>query len=134
MRKKLVFFIGIVLLCLISWGFFLYNKPHVGVGNAKPDVTMLADDLYKQYNENETTANQKFLNKVIAVTGTVDEVNTSNNAFVILLKKADDMGGVSCNLFTNTNANIQQGKTVTIKGRCTGFLMDVALTDCVVQQ
>ncbi len=134
MRKNVIFFIAIVLLCLIGRGLFLYYKPRVGIGNAKPDISMQAADLYHQYNANEEAANKKFLNKVIAVTGVVDDVSRQHSACVILLKNKNETGGVSCHLFANTNAHIQQGETLTIKGRCTGFLMDAALTDCIIEQ
>ena len=134
MRKKVIFFIGISLLCFTGWGFFLYNKPRAGVENIKPDITIKAGDLYKQYNEDEAASNTKFLNKIIRVSGTVDQVEKSDSAYIILLKQKEDAGGVSCNLFAHTNNNIQRGKTITMKGKCTGFLMDVALTDCLIEQ
>ncbi len=135
MRKKVFFFIGIALLCLAGWGFYLYNKPRQGVGDIKPDVTIEAKNLYNQYSENEEAANKKFLNKVIAVTGTTTEVNKTDSTYLIQLQ-GNDMGGISCNVFTRNNSNlqIQKGETITIKGRCTGFLMDVALTDCVIEK
>lgn len=134
MRKRVIFFIGIVLLCTAAWGLFLFNKPHRDVGNVKSDITMPADELYQQYNKNEAAANTRFLNKIITVTGIVDEVSETKNSSVILLKSKDEPGGVSCNLFAHTKVAVQRGKTLTIKGRCTGFLMDVALTDCVMKE
>ncbi len=133
MRKKIVFFIAIVLLCFAGWGFYLFNKPHEGVGGAEADITIQATDLYQQYSTDEAKANAKYINKIIAVTGTVSEVNKENNTCTILLKKENEEGGVSCNLFTHTNTNAKKGETLTIKGRCTGFLMDVALADCVIE-
>ena len=134
MKKKLLFFISILLLCAAGWGFYLYNKPRTGVENKQADITISAADLYKQYNDNETAANQKFLNKIISVTGTADEVNQTDSTYTILLKNEADMGGVSCSLFDNKAAAIAKGKTVTVKGKCTGYLMDVALTDCVISK
>ncbi len=134
MQKKVFFFIGIALLCTAAWGLFLFNKPHSDVGDKKADMILQADDLYQQYSKDETAANAKFLNKIITVTGTVNQIDETNNAAIILLKNKDDAGGVSCNLFAHKKVSVQQGKAVTIKGRCTGFLMDVALTDCVIEK
>ena len=133
MRKKLLFFIGIVLLCLVGRGFFLYDKPHKDVSDVKADITMRAADLYHEYSADETAANAKFINKTIAVTGVISEVNKANNTCTVLLKDKNETGGISCNLFTATNTYVKEGETITIKGRCTGFLMDVALTDCVIE-
>lgn len=134
MRKKLLFFTGIVLLCLAGRGLFLYNKPHGGVGDTKADVAVTSADLYHQYNADETTANAKFMDKIITVTGVVSEVSQADKTCTILLKNKEDGGGVSCNLFNHPNALVKEGETVTIKGRCTGFLMDVALTGCEIEK
>ncbi len=134
MRKRVIFFIGIVLLCTAAWGLFLFNKPHEDVGGINPDMSMQANKLYQQYNKNEAAANNQFLNKIISVTGIVNEINETKNASIILLKNKDETGGVSCNLFARAKVAVQQGETLTIKGRCTGFLMDVALTDCVIEK
>ncbi|MDQ2752884.1 MAG: OB-fold putative lipoprotein, partial [Bacteroidota bacterium] len=83
MRKKLLFFIGIVLLCAAAWGLFLFNKPHSDVGSKEPDMRMQADELYQQYKKNEAVANTRFLNKIITVTGIVDEINETKTASII---------------------------------------------------
>ena len=134
MKKKLLFFIGILLLAIAGWGYYLYNKPRTGVEDKQPDITIAATDLYKQYSTDETTANQKYLNKIISVSGIADEVNKTDSMYTILLKGDADMGGVSCNLFNTKTITITKGKTITIKGKCTGFLMDVALTDCIIEK
>ena len=134
MKKKILFFIGILLLCLAGWGYYIYNKPRTGVAGKQPDITITAADLYKQYSDNEAAANQKFLNKIISVTGAAEEINKSDSTYTILLKSDTDMGGISCSLFDNKTAIVPKGKPVTVKGKCTGYLMDVALTDCVIEK
>lgn len=134
MKKKLLFFIGILLLVMAGRGYYLYNKPRTGVEDKQADVTIAAADLYNQYNSDETAANQKYLNKIISVSGIAGEVNKTDSTYTILLKGDADMGGISCNLFDAQTAAVAKGKTVTIKGKCTGYLMDVALTDCVIEK
>ena len=43
-------------------------------------------------------------------------------------------GGINCQLFAGTKVDPEprSGDAVTVKGRCTGFLMDVNLADCVL--
>lgn len=134
MKKNLLFFIGVLLLIMAGWGYYLYNKPRIGVEDKRPDITIAATDLYNQYNSNETAANDNYLNKIISVSGIPDEVNRTDSTYTILLKGDTDMGGVSCSLFDNKTPAITKGKLVTIKGKCAGFLMDVALTDCVIEK
>jgi len=48
-----------------------------------------------------------------------------------------DLAGVGCQLEKNTKSNMNKlivGESVTIKGICTGILIDVVLVDCVITE
>ncbi|TKK67674.1 hypothetical protein FC093_13055 [Ilyomonas limi] len=136
MRKKIFFSIGIFMLCLVAYAFYLYNKPHTSVAAMAPAITISAADLYAAYAQNEAAANQRFLDKVLLVKGTVSDVAHTDSTFTILLESNDIAGGVSCNVTAKntTPASIKNGEPVSIKGRCTGFLADVMLADCAVEK
>jgi hypothetical protein len=134
MKKKLLAFTGIVLLCCIAWGLYLFYKPHSGVENIKPAVTIAATALYQQYNADEKYGDSIFLDKVIEVKGIVSDEQKTDSTLNILIK-ASDLGGINCSLSLKDNKNISMpaiGENITLKGKCTGFLMDVELVDCVV--
>jgi hypothetical protein len=135
MKKRLFAFAGILLLCGAGWGFYLYNKPHSGVENIEPAVTIAAPALYRQYSANEKDGDARFLDKVIEVTGTVSDVQKTDTTVNILLK-AGEIGGINCSLSMKDNKTELPsiGETVTVKGRCTGFLMDVELVDCIIKK
>ncbi len=135
MKKKLLAFAGILLLCGVGWGFYLYNKPHSGVENITPAVTIAAPAFYQQYSANEKDADAKFLDKVIEVSGTVSDIQKTDTTINIILK-VSDMGGVNCSLSIRDN-KLQVpsvGSAVILKGRCTGYLMDVELVDCIIEK
>ncbi len=136
MNKKYFFIGGIVLLCFIGWGFYLYNKPHANTANQKADFIISTVDLYTAFQKDETTANKKFLGKVIEVKGSVYAVQTGTKNTNILMD-ASEMGGVNCS-FSNEEPHslqsLKKGNIITVKGRCTGFLMDVNLVDCVLKE
>jgi hypothetical protein len=136
MRKKVFFFIGILLLCVAVYGIYLYNKPHTNVAAITPAVTINAADLYAAYSQNETDANKRFLDKVVLVKGTVGEISHTDSTLTVLLESNDIAGGISCNVRdkNTTVTDIKKGEPVSIKGRCTGFLADVMLADCVVEK
>lgn len=133
-RKKQLIFAG-VLLCLaaMAWGFYLYNKPRSGVDAAKADASITADSLYSHFANNEQQANQIYGNKVVEVTGVVALVQPGKEGASIILSAHSDMGGgVNCSLASGQRAdNLLVGQPVKIKGRCTGYLMDVNLVDAV---
>ena len=136
MKKKYFIIAGILLLLIIGWGFYKYNKPHAGIADQKTDYTLTAVDLFNSFQKDESAANKKYLGKVIGVKGSISVVQTGSGNTNIQMD-ASPMGGVNCS-FSNadeqTLKTLKKGDTLTIKGRCTGFLMDVNLVDCVVAE
>ena len=135
MKVKLAIVAGCIVICA-AIGWYVYNEPHKGVSDVKPDIQITAADLYNDFQRNEASANKKYLNKVIEVTGNVSEVQNVNGSPIILLSSTGDMGGVSCQLANNGSNNKNNLKTstiITIKGKCSGYLMDVNLVDCVLK-
>jgi len=138
MQKKTIFFVGLAL-CLVgaaSWGYYWYQKPRASLANVKADYTLTATDLYNAFAKNEQQANQQYNGKVIAVTGVVAAVQTTDSTESIVLASDNDMGGINCSLLKSAAKKTPlpvKGQTIQIKGRCTGFLMDVNLVDAVIQ-
>lgn len=135
-KKRTILWLGLLLLVLagIGWGLYLYDKPHRSAAGVSADLAITADSLYHQYQSDERSADQRFMGKVLRVTGHLAETQHSGNTEIwILAAEAGAPGGINCQLFAGTKIDHEPkpGDAVTIKGRCTGFLMDVNLTDCV---
>jgi hypothetical protein len=139
MLKKRIFFwwsIPLCLLILFAWGYHWYTKPHQSAAGATTVLTIEADSLYRQYQADEHGADQKYLGKVIEVKGKISEIQRSGQSEIWILSGQPGGGGINCQLFPGDKGSSRQAKPgdrVTIKGRCTGFLMDVNLADCVPQ-
>ena len=57
--------------------------------------------------------------------------------YVSLNLKGSADGGVNCSILKkdlDPGDKFNTGDSVTIKGKCTGFLMDVNLVDCVIKK
>jgi hypothetical protein len=138
MRKKRKFFLPGILLWFLAlgfWSYYLYSKPHESTKKLSADLAINADDLYKQYAANEPEADKKYLNKIITIKGRVSEIMINGTAQIYVLEKQSG-GGVNCQMALSENINkstIEKGNIVSIKGRCTGFLMDVNMVDCVME-
>ncbi|HEY4209636.1 MAG TPA: hypothetical protein VGM31_22575 [Puia sp.] len=133
---------GIVLFLLViggGWGYYLYQKPHESAAGETASATIEADSLYAQYSGNEKVSDGKYLGKVLQVTGKLGQVqrNGASEIWIIATNGAGG-GGINCQLFTGEKIpepRPRPGDKVTIKGRCTGWLvMDVTMTDCIVVQ
>lgn len=138
MHKKRTLIIGAVFLLLLivfCVGFYLYNKPRQSAASQVATALLPAATLYKQYPIDEHLADQKYLGKTIEVQGLVSTISQGNTLEILSLSSNNPAGGINCQMFASgKNNSIKVGDAITIKGRCTGFLMDVNLVDCIVKQ
>jgi hypothetical protein len=136
MRKNLFFGIGIILICLAGWGIYTVYKPHRNVESEQAVATLTATNLYNEFLNTESQANKKWVGKVIEVSGIISSVSESADYVSVNLKAATN-GGVNCSVLKTelgSGNQLKAGNSITIKGRCTGFLMDVNLVDCVIKK
>ena len=138
MRKRYYVLIGCFALFLSSatWALYWYNKPHRNVAGLSPAFRIKAADLYSEYRRDEAAADKKFVNKILEVKGTIAGELLTDSTVDIQLSSGDPEAFVSCNFLMRGpgKANFPaKGFPVTIKGRCTGFLQDVNLVDCVIE-
>jgi hypothetical protein len=137
MRKKYFLVAGAVLLCLLligaGWGWHLYNKPHAGVDGVTAIAQMTADSLFNRFQTDEAGSNKAFLGQVLEVKGKIGDVQKTDSTLNVELEGSSGLGGINCSMAMGQKNVLQKGQAITLKGRCTGFLMDVNLVDCVTE-
>jgi hypothetical protein len=139
MIRKITFIkIAVVLICAAAiYGEYLYNKPHQSAVGQTADQSVAANVLYQQYEKNERAADSMYAGKVIEVKGVLASVDVTGEADILELSPQATGGGVSCEMFAHDKGTTPVypaiGSSVTIKGKCTGFLMDVNLVDCGIE-
>lgn len=137
MKRNLLLAATVVFLAVGATGFYMYNKPRPGLKNAKPVASMSANALYEDYSSDEDAANTNYLGKVIEVEGRIAEITVKDEANVSLVLDCESapMGGVTAAIDTrhSSASHLKPGDIVTVKGRCTGMLMDVVLVDCIIR-
>lgn len=129
-KKKII--IAILILSIIGgfFGYKIYNKPHVNVAKTSSDITINASDLLNDFSTDEASANTKYLDKIVEVKGEISSLKIEDGKGIISLKTNDDFGSVRCTLSetaTQKMNTLKEGDQVTVKGICTGYLMDVIL-------
>lgn len=133
--KKIIISILVLGLLGAFVAYKMYNKQHVNVANEKADITLTANKILTDFTADETTANTKYLEKIVQVKGTVTDIKIENNIGIVTLKTNDDFASILCHLTeaeTKNISKITKTQEVTLKGICTGFLMDVILVKCVI--
>jgi hypothetical protein len=137
MSKKIRYILIFLLLAFIAAVFawkYTFKKSELSVASHKTDITIEANVLLKSFETSEDSANRLYLDKIILVTGLVGSVTRDSVGYSVYLREDTAISGVMCS-FDRTAFNpelIKVGSQVTIKGICTGYLMDVILTKCSI--
>jgi len=135
-KKKIIFILLAILLILGGYiAIRMYNKPHVNVAESDPDIVLLSNTLLDDFENDEISANEKYLEQIIQVTGKIQKLGTANGNGTITLTNGNSMGSVICHLSEKENkkvVSLREGQEIIVKGICTGFLMDVILINCVL--
>jgi len=124
---------------LIIIAFFiaikLYNKPHVDTKKSKADFVLTAQNLISDFLQDEISAEQKYANQVLQINGEIHKISTLNGNGVITLKFTNLDSSIICHLQPEENKKIllfKKGQKITVKGICTGYLLDVIMVNCVL--
>ena len=129
-KNKIIFSILIIGILCFFISYKMYNRPHANITESTPDITLTADTIIAAFSSDETKANSRYLDKILNITGTVSEFKLKKNKGIITLKTNQDFGSVLCHLSESASQNIHSlivGQKITLKGVCTGYLMDVIL-------
>lgn len=129
-----IIFIGII---AITLSFYIYNKPHINIEKTEADYYLTAQQLIEDYEDYESESNQKYSERLIEVEGQIHEISTSKGNMVIALKPDDATSSVICHMLPEESEKVlklKRGQIIKIKGKCTGFLLDVIMVRCVLVQ
>ncbi len=113
---------------------YLYNLQHTDTSKAKPDFVISAALLQKEFGDNEKLASEKYISKIVEVSGKISAVKPGeNNVTSITLETESPFSSVICTIADGTDiSKLAMGNEITIRGECSGFLMDVLLNNCSV--
>ncbi|MGD0756148.1 MAG: hypothetical protein ABR927_13925 [Bacteroidales bacterium] len=132
--KIALFVVFFAAVSAILVALILYNKKHIDTATAKPDFIITATALQKEFEDNEATASARYINKILEVTGNIATVTPTDSTHLnISLKTGSEMSSVICAIPAIISpAQLKTGEKVTLRGECSGFLMDVLLKNCAI--
>jgi tRNA_anti-like len=129
----------IAILIVIGAGIYFYkeyNRKPADISNVVPAASLTAVALVDSYESDEPNANKLYLGKTIQVTGAIAEINNQQDTLVnVLIGDSNSMHKVSCLLDNHYLASVKNysvRQQITIRGVCTGYLMDVEMNRCVI--
>lgn len=133
MRNRILVLFLILAALAGAFAYYLYSKPLADLNSSIPDFIMSADELLNTFEENEDEANSKYLDKIVQISGTIEKIEKSNNGNSVLLDAGSMMGYISFEMHIDQDlSKFAEGDEITLRGVCSGYLMDVVLNRAVV--
>ncbi len=140
MRKKII--IGIILAgILVAGGIyyydFVYAAKHKDPLKSEGKIILKASDLFAMYVKAEDSANKLYLDKVISVSGTIQNIEQNEGRITLTLSSGDSTGAVVCEMDPAENNKLKsyaEGSTISVAGFCNGLLIDVQLDRCKLDE
>jgi hypothetical protein len=130
---KKIILIALVVAVVIAGAvyFYVFHKPARTAASEDAKYALSATELVSAFEANENTANAKYLNQIVKVSGSVASIAQSKDEISVSLQ-GDGMGGVTCSFGKESldTTKVKAGDKVFIKGICSGYLMDVVLNKC----
>jgi hypothetical protein len=132
--KVALFIVSFIAISAILAALYMFNLKHTDMAKAKPDFVVTSTVLQKEFEDNETTASAKYINKVVEVSGNIASIaKADSNTLNISLKTGSDISSVICTLTVFGDiSDLKPGDEITLRGECSGFLMDVLLNNCAI--
>jgi len=139
-RKKIIRYVVLPLLLILGaaaiYIYKEYNRTHKDTAKLKPDFSIAAIDLIKEFEVSEQASNKKYWDKVIRVEGMVKEIEKDEKGFyTIALGDTSSMSSVRCSIDSIHIAavtRVVKGRIIAVKGFCSGFNADEMLGSDVI--
>ena len=143
--KKIILIVVLVIVgigALYLWRE--YNRTVEGLADTNADYSVNATQLISEFENNETAANKKYQNKIVAVKGMFKKLEGNGGTGIVVLGDTNALSAVRCVLDSTVTGitALQPGSAITIKGAITGFNKDetgllgsdVQLNRCIISK
>lgn len=138
-RKKYKISLLTILVVISFAAIYAYKEYNRGLPDTRQRKTLFeidAREFLKQFEDNEPEAAARYIDKTISVRGTVAYTNVTDTSATVYLN-GSSAASVICEFQKDSYTEpqkLKEGDLVTIKGICSGYLMDVVMVRCVVDE
>jgi hypothetical protein len=136
--KKIIYAVLLLIIISVSTVYyyvFVYSKNHHRDVQQETSIIISTDTLIAAYEASDSLANLKYLNKALEIKGNIASKDTNTAGQITLMLGDTDPFKKKVFVTLNTKTPITQkiGDTITVKGKCTGNLSDVVITEAVIK-
>jgi uncharacterized protein YpmB len=139
MKRKKTLIAFVILICTLVvfvYAYKEYYRKPADLSSVKPVAVTDANSLVASYENDEEKANRAYLGNPVDVTGVISDITNQKDTLInIMLGNSDELHRVSCLIngkYIKKVKQLKPGDKVTLRGICTGYLMDVELNRCVL--
>lgn len=121
MKRKILYVVIILIVAAGIIGYRLYSKQTPDVVKQEPQVSVSAAELVAAFEKDTAAASQRFLDKVVQVSGNVKSVDTSG---AVVLGEEGSGSEVVIGLdrrYKADAAKLKAGTVATLQGVCSGY-------------
>lgn len=135
MKRNIIILLIIALASGIGIAYYQFTKTYTDTDDLKTEASLSSTELYLEFSSDEISAAEKYVGKIIEVSGEIAAIEKGSAGEQNILLAADgQIFGVSCNVEQNiAHLSLEKGQSITIKGECSGFLSDVILIRCILK-
>ena len=121
--KKIILIVGVLVLAGCIGIYLIFTQKFEDTGKQVAAYTIAANDLIKEFQQNDSIANKKYAEKIVLVNGKIAETEAADTT--VNIKMIDTLTG-SYIIFAFQQQHLKeakelkQGDMVSIKGSCSG--------------
>lgn len=128
-KKRFILAILLIVVAAGAWyAYKEYSRTNADLAGVKADYTLGAPQLVKEFEINDSSANIKYLGKIIETNGMVMEISKDGLGFyTVVIGDTSSLSSVRCSIdsvHSEDAALLTKGSSAIIKGACTGFNKD----------
>lgn len=115
--------LGILVLAGVATTWYIFTEKFEDTTKVKADYTVNAIDFIKEFQQNETEANKKYIEKIIIVNGIVSEIKNADTTANIIMTDVNSGAYIIFAFQQQHVAEARQmkvGDNVSLKGSCSG--------------
>ncbi|WP_293896363.1 hypothetical protein [Flavobacterium sp.] len=129
MRKKIIIAVTVLLILAFAAYKYMY-KSHRDISTETVSYSASVNEVYNAFQQNDSLANAKYLDKTIEIYGKITNIDLSNKIITVDKKLLAR--------FTNSIPNtLQLQNAIALKGRVVGFddlLEEIQMDQCTIKQ
>ena len=134
---KVILVFASMIAVLLAFTSLEYTRKVPDTGRMQASFHLTAEELVKDFVDEESRATEKYSGSVLNVYGMIDKIEANEEGYTLFLKSTSSQTFVMCQ-FGQENAKdiepLKEGMLITVKGVCSGYLMDIVLDRCVIQE